>query len=58
MGVGGETDFHEVMGSKGRRYFAREDAKLKIKVAARLYPKHRFKIVWQMPDGGWAEEAF
>ncbi len=49
----------DVKGSKktkrGATYFAREDAKLKIKVAARLFPCFSFKIAWR--DGSvWCEE--
>ena len=52
MLVNGDMEVHEVKGRKGDGYFAEDDAKIKVKVAAALYP-FRFVIVWQQKGGGW-----
>lgn len=54
----GSFECHEVKGRKGDRYFAEEDAKLKIKVAAEMFPIFRFLIVWPAKGGGWRQERF
>jgi hypothetical protein len=46
-----ELQFHEVKG------FFREDAKIKIKVAAEMYPL-TFLAVFKEPNGGWRYEDF
>lgn len=54
MGVGGEIEFHETKG------FWEEDARIKIKVAARQFP-FRFLGIRQASrrnGGGWQVEAF
>lgn len=53
----GELLLVEVKGrSKGGKYFAEDDAKVKVKVAAAAFPMLRIKIVWPSADGGWDEE--
>ena len=48
----GHLDLHEVKGS-----FFREAAKVRIKVAASLYPWFRFLVVREKREGGgWSEE--
>ena len=47
---GGTIEYHECKGRKGKSYYAREDARIKIKVAASLYPQFTFCVVWL--DGG------
>lgn len=54
----GSFECHEVKGRKGDRYWAEEDAKLKIKVAAEMFPVFRFLIVWPAKGGGWCQEQF
>ena len=56
--VDGSFECHEVKGRKGNRYFAEEDAKLKIKIAAEMFPVFRFLIVWPARGGGWSQERF
>lgn len=56
--VDGSFECHEVKGRKGARYFAEEDAKLKIKIAAEMFPVFRFLIVWPAKGGGWSQERF
>lgn len=54
VGVGGETEFHEVKG------FWRDDARVKLKVAARLFPRYRFLAVRRRKKregGGWQVEV-
>lgn len=47
----------EVKGrAKGGKYFAEDDAKVKVKVAAAAFPMLRIKIVWPDGNGGWDEE--
>jgi hypothetical protein len=52
----GHIEFHEVKGRKsGGGYWAEDDAKVKIKAAAELYP-FKFIIVWprlKSEGGGW-----
>lgn len=53
----GELLLVEVKGrAKGGKYFAEDDAKVKVKVAAAAFPMLRIKIVWPSGDGGWDEE--
>lgn len=51
----GQLELHEVKPRSGKKYFAHEDAKVKIKVAAEMYPCFRFKIVWPRKGGGWEQ---
>lgn len=53
----GELLLVEVKGrAKGGKYFAEDDAKVKVKVAAAAFPMLRIKIVWPDGNGGWDEE--
>lgn len=52
----GAVELHEVKGRKGKRYFATEDSKLKVKVAAEEYPRWTVRIVWPAKGGGWDQE--
>lgn len=52
----GRIELHEVKGRKGARYFATEDSKLKVKVAAEEYPLWTVRIVWPAKGGGWDQE--
>ena len=45
----GELQCHEVKGAKGKSFWSREDSKIKIKVAATLFP-FRFFIAWPSMD--------
>lgn len=53
----GSVEWHEVKPRKGRsrRFYAREDAWIKLKVAADRYPEQRFYVVWRV-DGVWMRE--
>jgi hypothetical protein len=55
MLANGDLEVHEVKGRKGDGYYAQEDAKIKIKVAAAMYP-FLFRIVWPMKGHGWDSE--
>lgn len=45
--------------SERETYWAEEDAKLKVRLAAALaFPFYRFFIVWPLRDGTWAREVF
>ena len=48
----GTIEYHECKGKKGKSYYAREDARIKIKVAASLYPQFTFCVVW-LDRGTW-----
>jgi hypothetical protein len=53
--IGGELEFHETKG------FFREDARLKVKFAAKDFPRYRFIVLTRIPKrkgGGWAVEEF
>ncbi len=52
----GQLEVHEVKGAKGDGYYAEEDAKIKAKVAASIYP-FMFKIVWHVKGRGWQSEC-
>jgi hypothetical protein len=52
----GSVEYHEVKGRKGKRFYAREDAMLKLKVAADRYRGRRFLVVWPDGAGGWRQE--
>lgn len=57
----GLTEFHECKGFKRKPsgepgYWSEEDAKLKIKIAAEMYP-FTFKIVFQEKNGIWHAEV-
>lgn len=54
----GRVELHEVKGRKGNRYYATEDSKLKVKVAAEEYPLWTIRIVWPAKGGGWDQEVF
>jgi len=47
------VEFHEVKPASRKGYFARDDAKVKIKVAARLFPWATFYVVYPAKGGGW-----
>ena len=51
----GEIEMHEVKGRSGVKYWCEDDAKVKIKVAASIYP-FLFKIVWPKKGSGWDVE--
>jgi hypothetical protein len=51
----GTVEYHEVKGRKGSRFYCREDAWIKLKVAADRYPE-RFVVVWPAKGGGWCRE--
>lgn len=51
----GSIEFHEVKGRKGETFYCKEDAMIKLKVAARLYPFWTFRIVWPAPGAGWRQ---
>jgi hypothetical protein len=55
--VNGQVEFHEVKGRKKNRYYCRPASKVKIKVAARLFPAYTFVIVWPARGGGWDREV-
>jgi hypothetical protein len=46
------VEFHEVKGRKGAGFHTREDAWIKVKVAAYEHP-YRFVLVWPRKGGGW-----
>lgn len=53
----GELEVHEVKGAKG---IFTDDARVKVKVAAELYP-FAFKVIYPVPakaGGGWKVEEF
>jgi hypothetical protein len=47
--------FHEVKGAKGAKYYAKPTSRVKVKVAAELYP-FRFFIVWKVGKNAWERE--
>lgn len=49
MLASGEFECHEVKGSRGN---FRDDAKVKLKVAAEMFPL-RFRLAFPMVGGGW-----
>ena len=46
-------EFHEVKGRKGQTFYAKEDAWLKLKTAASLYPFWTFRVAWPGEGGAW-----
>lgn len=54
LNADGSIELVDVKGAKGNGYYARDDAKLKIKVAARMFP-FRFKIAWRV-GRNWQHE--
>lgn len=40
-----------------RKAFSEEDAKVKLKIAAKEYPEYRWVVVSQNKDGSWLEDA-
>jgi len=54
----GTVEFHEVKGRKGAGFYAREDARLKVRIAAEMHP-YRFFVVWPRKGGrGWERKEF
>lgn len=54
----GALILYDVKGRKGDRYYAKDDALVKIKTAATIYPGFIWAITWQGKDGKWREERF
>lgn len=52
----GGVELEDVKGRKGDSYYTTEDARIKIKVAARMYPWFRFFTVWEDRNGIWRRE--
>lgn len=52
----GEWAAIDVKGRKGNRYWAEEDAMIKLKVAAETFPM-KFGVVWPLKGGGWGSEV-
>jgi hypothetical protein len=52
-----ELEMHEVKPRSGDSYFCMDDAKMKIKIAADMYP-FKFLIAYPVKGGGWATEEF
>ena len=52
-----EMEAHDVKGRSGDGPWVEEDAMVKIKVAARLYPWLRWKLVWPRKGGGWDDRT-
>lgn len=50
-------ELHETKGAKGSRFHVEDDAMVKIKVAAAMFP-FTFKIVWPCKQNGWNQEEF
>ncbi len=55
--AGGAIEAVDVKGRKGDRYWAEEDAKVKLKVAAAQFPWLRFVVAWPAKGGGWCREV-
>ena len=57
---GGELELHEVKGRTraNGKYFAEDDAKVKVKVAAAVFPMLAVKVCWPDGAGGWKTEDF
>lgn len=49
----GLIELHEVKGRSGHAFYAKEDAWIKLKVAAALHPMFAFRVVWPREGGGW-----
>jgi len=57
----GELCFRDVKGRKGDSFLCEEDAKVKIKCAAEMFPQFHFEIVWERKKadgGGWKMKSF
>lgn len=52
----GTVELEDVKGRKGDSYYTTEDARVKIKVAARMYPWFRIATVWEDKAGDWKRE--
>jgi hypothetical protein len=52
----GTVEFHEVKGRSGDKFHAREDAWIKLKVAAATHPMYKFLVVWPSKRGGWESQ--
>lgn len=50
----GGIELVDVKGRKGERYWAMEDATVKVKVAAQAFPQFQFRIAWPAKAGGWS----
>lgn len=48
----GKVEYHEVKGRKGKGFYAREDAMIKLKVAAERYRDATFFICWPAKGKG------
>jgi hypothetical protein len=46
------VEMHEIKGRSGRAFYAKEDAWIKLKVAAQMHP-YRFFVIWPRQGGGW-----
>lgn len=51
-----EISLREVKGRKGKSWWAREDARIKLRLAAHLFP-FKLVVVWPLKGGGWGEEV-
>lgn len=51
-------EFREVKGRTKNTFWAEEDAKVKIKVAAEQYWMFKFSIVWQQKDKTWGVKEY
>jgi hypothetical protein len=49
----GTLEVHEIKGTSKGKPFIEDDAAVKIKVAARLFP-FKFKLLWIVKDAGWS----
>jgi hypothetical protein len=52
----GMIELFEVKGRKGSTYYAREDAKVKLRVVAKAFP-FKFTVTWPGAAGGWDSET-
>jgi hypothetical protein len=53
----GVVEFVEVKGRSGDGPYCEDDAAVKIKVAAAMYP-FTFRMVWPAKGGGWSEREY
>jgi hypothetical protein len=58
MHLDGTIEFVETKGKKCAGYYCEDDAKVKIKVAAKMFPMFAFVIKWPLKEGGWGSEHF
>lgn len=52
----GTVEAIDVKGRKGDGYYCREDAKVKLRAAASLFPIFRVAVVWPQKGGSWGKE--